>query len=66
MEQIYKLVDNRAVLIEQHCLTWVEVEERARIWRTKMDIRSSKKRIAIPTAISMWNWNPSDRKILAG
>ena len=28
MEQIYKLVDNRAVLIEQHCLTWVEVEEK--------------------------------------
>lgn len=27
MEQIYKLVDNRAVLIEQHCLTMVEVEE---------------------------------------
>ncbi|WP_288331438.1 hypothetical protein [uncultured Alistipes sp.] len=28
MEQIYKLVDNRAVLIEQHCLTMVEVEEK--------------------------------------
>lgn len=28
MVQIYKLVDNRAVLIEQHCLTWVEVEEK--------------------------------------